>query len=272
MKLKYVYILGAGHSGSTLLELAVSNQGSVFATGELAHIHQVWRSNALCACGESVQTCPAWSDILAGWHDDDVQIIGALGYSARSKEESFITGFRDLYPLFLERLRHYSGCEIVTDSSKSLARLQLLSRVPGIDLRVLYLHRHIGGVALSNRRKGRRYHERALSWLLRGIFALNYLRESRLPWKEVSYERLVTNPESEMRDIYEFLDVDYDVNRIRNFSSVRHLVEGNRIRFDHQNLAFRPPSSWEQSFNKFEIAYFGAVNYLAAQSRRVLAC
>lgn len=54
MRPKEIYILGFGHSGSTLLDIMLSNHPNVIGVGEIYKLHRYgWIANEdrRCACG-----------------------------------------------------------------------------------------------------------------------------------------------------------------------------------------------------------------------------
>ena len=74
---KIVYIISAGHSGSTLLDLIVGTLPNTFSTGELTYLPwQLYRCmntrlgaersrQELCSCQSRFDVCPVWKDVLS---------------------------------------------------------------------------------------------------------------------------------------------------------------------------------------------------------------
>lgn len=64
-----LYILSAGHSGSTLLNLILGTHSSAIAVSELTN----WPANVvhreLCTCGEVAGECPFWRDVSGRLRD-----------------------------------------------------------------------------------------------------------------------------------------------------------------------------------------------------------
>src|ERR1700683_4878467 len=58
--MKAVFILGCGHSGSTLLDLLLYGHSQIFGVGELERS----RAEATCTCGLPAPECPIWSKAL----------------------------------------------------------------------------------------------------------------------------------------------------------------------------------------------------------------
>jgi hypothetical protein len=74
MNTKLAYIISAGHSGSTLLDMLVGNIPDAFSTGEFTYLPwQLFRAESagpdasqqkLCSCGQGFHQCPVWVDVL----------------------------------------------------------------------------------------------------------------------------------------------------------------------------------------------------------------
>lgn len=249
-RLKYIYIIGAGHSGTTLLDLAISNQERIFSLGEFRHVQSEWKDNNPCSCGEPIRSCPIWSKVLSDFSEEELWVLASRDYHLKKKDPRNVPDlFVKVYPRFLKKLVEVTGCEAISDSSKSFHKLSLIALIPDIDLRILYLRRHVGGVAASQRRKGKSALKAGLFWLIRNIRILRYLNDSVLPWSEVVYEELASNPEKELKKIFQFIEVDFKYSLVTNFTKLRHIVKGNRIRDSHTKLSFHRPSVWQKRFS-----------------------
>ena len=64
---KIIYVLGLGHSGSTVLDMLLATAGKAVGLG------QVWRvlredfatsKERVCSCGETALNCPLWGSVL----------------------------------------------------------------------------------------------------------------------------------------------------------------------------------------------------------------
>ena len=62
---KVTYILGAGRSGSTVLERLLSSAPGVVGTGEIATLWRRTLSALTCSCGAPAPDCPFWVDVRA---------------------------------------------------------------------------------------------------------------------------------------------------------------------------------------------------------------
>ncbi|MCA9641093.1 MAG: hypothetical protein KC492_10375, partial [Myxococcales bacterium] len=107
---KLVYILGLGHSGSTLLEMLLSSHPRLLGLGEVAslltrgmrerHLSGPWPSP--CSCGVLARDCPVWKPTL-----DQLQPDGP--------ESSLDVLVADL----VGRATQVTGKDILIDSSKT---------------------------------------------------------------------------------------------------------------------------------------------------------
>ena len=71
-KVKVIYIAGYGRSGSTILDIALSQAREVFGAGEITALSRhVWTENEYCACGVPIRSCELWQAIVARWAEGE---------------------------------------------------------------------------------------------------------------------------------------------------------------------------------------------------------
>lgn len=63
-QINYVYIVSAGHAGSTLLDLLLGSHSDIESLGEIVHFPKNIALNTRCTCGEQVRDCPEWSKVI----------------------------------------------------------------------------------------------------------------------------------------------------------------------------------------------------------------
>ena len=61
---KVAYILSAGRSGSTLLNLLLGSHPDAIAVGELTHLPKNLALNTNCSCGAAVSECSVWAQVI----------------------------------------------------------------------------------------------------------------------------------------------------------------------------------------------------------------
>ncbi len=169
--LKVVYIAGDGRSGSTLLDRLIGAYPGVFSCGELGNLLQSTASaDQLCACGCKAQICKFWLSVLSSWSlsvpdftEREYRYLQRRYERLRSLlrphnereltvEDPRFARYAEYTMALFNAIADLSGAKVIVDSSKSPARALALSRVPGLDVRMLHLVRDVRGVAYSLRK------------------------------------------------------------------------------------------------------------------------
>lgn len=244
-----VFIAASGHSGSTLLELLLARNEKCVGIGEAFQLVDSKNSlinhldNKCCSCGKLIEQCGLWGSIVSG--------LRKLGDDPLARYELVLRTFRDAY-----------SDHIIVDSSKTVRAMQTLSMVPGIDLRILHLMRDVRAWCTSMHEAYRRDPSMKISNLirdrgLRGFW--RFLRMNRFlsfqewyltqkhieesaqrvqhPMLRVNYERLAIYPEQSLRDICDFLSLEFDKKMLVPYGANAHNIFGNRMRFDPNKLS-----------------------------------
>lgn len=58
-----VFIVGMGHSGSTIMDKSMGNIDGCFSYGELVNLSKVIRQNNYCTCGKKITDCSFWNSV-----------------------------------------------------------------------------------------------------------------------------------------------------------------------------------------------------------------
>jgi hypothetical protein len=67
----YLYIMGRGHSGSTILDILLGNSSQIESVGELlSGLSSAHRQ--VCSCGESLANCPFWREVRSNLEAEGV--------------------------------------------------------------------------------------------------------------------------------------------------------------------------------------------------------
>lgn len=164
-----VYIVGAGRSGSTLLERMLGAFPGHANVGELVGLfHRTVTEDERCGCGEPFSACPFWREVgeqaLGGWDPERVaELAGLKDRVARQRYLHRLVLPRLASPEQARELARYgeiherlyrvaaaqAGASVVVDASKGPAPALALRHAPGLDVRVLHLVRDVRGVAYS---------------------------------------------------------------------------------------------------------------------------
>jgi hypothetical protein len=277
------YIIGSGHSGTTLLDQAIGGTPKAFSTGELRCFwHKGWLEGRLCGCQRPVRNCPFWEEVASIAFGEDVD--RAVLTAALAQDEILRTRPRELARLLAgawspqhalyarcltalyAAISQASGCEVIVDSSKVLPDALVMSRVPELDLRVIHIVRDPRGVAFSwakhrtdmsdpERRLTTKRHGVGAStamWAARNLGAEALRR--RLPedrFIQIRYEDLVSAPARTLEDVNSMLGLPTPEHAVESEILLRpnHTVAGNRTRFLEGPVALRRDEEWRDGLS-----------------------
>lgn len=214
-ELAATWIIGAGHSGSTLLGMMLGAHSRVFYAGEakksvfLGDATKPKRKRECKLCGP---TCKVW---------------GALDGIEPA----------DLY----RRLRERTGAALVVDSTKNLPWVE--ARVGESRGALIFLTRD--GRAVVNSRL-RKYPELSIEtqvqdWLKQVRACETFFEAFDGPKIRVAYERLAQHPEASLRAIVETLGIEYDDDMLSFEQSEQHPLGGNNGTQSLLTKAASPP-------------------------------
>lgn len=228
---KVVFLVGAGRSGSTLLELILDGHSQIRGLGELNHLTGILdrsppANERFCSlCGDD---CDLWNRTY------DVSVISryfSSGGILSGPRRSFLRRFKSIYAYFAA----WGPEPILVDSSKNARWIRRA-------LRPSYVWRKMKPVIVYLVRDGRavvsarlRTHSNmtieqvTLDWLTR-------IRESNRLFHEfpaassyqLAYEHLAAEPEVAVRDLVRFLGVEYEPSMLKYWEYPHHIVGGNQ--------------------------------------------
>jgi hypothetical protein len=227
---KLVCIIGAGHCGSTLLDLVIGSHSSAFSLGELHAIaRHINHSNGnyprICSICEGV--CDFWN------HRVSLPLI-KLFYGRNSSIQRYLgKAARYVYSPY-DLLFMWSNRTVLVDSSKqpSWFRRQLMPAYAVRDMEkfLVYISRDGRAVVNSYLRK---YPERGIhavtkNWVSQVLEIDAYFDQFDKKRKIlVRYEDLATKPEYTVQSICEFLGMSYEKEMLRYWAHDHHLIAGN---------------------------------------------
>lgn len=264
--LKIIYICGSGRSGSTLLDIILSNQEDSVGVGELNYLHRFIKSEGeLCACGSVFSKCSFWPHVLKKWQEVSHQEnpLEAL----KEKQNIFerfktmpIGMFHSLFKtktykeyLFLgetlyQAIAEQSGKNILIDSSKNPLRALHLTGLKKSSFHILHLIRDGRGVAYSLSKayekdikkgiqtslKAKPVWRTAAFWVVTNL--MSHITAFKGRYKRVYYEHFLKNPLSILGNLENEFDLSYahvcDMLSKEKAFKTAHTVAGNRLRLD----------------------------------------
>ncbi len=285
---KILYILGGGHSGSTLLDLILGSCDEVFSGGELFYYDYYkdyrtlpWtlKRGRICTCGKGFDDCPIWEKVN---FPDENNIIcdRPIGQSVRiaanllnpwSSRAGFpvVTGKNsDLYRKIQKVANdQHDGIEFIVDSSKDPRRLYELvidPKIPNEDISVIHLVRDVRGYVNSYQKTTRSRPPRsavvsAFEWLVINVFSELVVRRFRLRSIQVSYDEFTSDFSHSLERLSDFLNIEIaeqDLAR-RIEETVYHNVHGNPMRLGSFK-GIKRDTKWREKLGPVKVRLLGA--------------
>jgi hypothetical protein len=284
-RVKVLYVVGLGRSGSTILSNSLGQSGGYFSAGELNFI---WRHNVLenrlCGCGRPFRECPVWTRVMDeayGGTDgvDPREMMRLQASGARTRHiplmlaprgerilkerlEKLLINYRRLY----EAIGSVTGSRVIVDSSKEPAHGYAMSLVPDLDLYVLHLIRDPRAAAYSWLKKKPQPDSEEIEHMVRfsptkssalwdawNASAEALWRRTPDKYLRLRYEDFVTDPRASLERILDLLDergVKPPLASDREIKlGVSHTVSGNPNRFETGAVELRPDREWISKMN-----------------------
>ena len=260
---KVTYILGAGRSGSTVLERLLASAPGVVAVGEVATLWRRPVAALTCSCGAPAPDCGFWADIRAraGLSDGVLRDLAGLEASVvrhrvligdaisgrrwadRPEAQRFLGHQADLFAAIAEA----TGARRIIDSSKAGPRAWALSALKGVS--VLHLRRNPADVAASWRRvkhdpslggpmRRPSFPAIARDWLAAEISARR-LGGTR-PVLRLDYEMLTNDPGAALRRLGPIAEGVALEGRSFTPDPDYHSLNGNPDRFSQGRITLKP--------------------------------
>ena len=244
-RLKVIYILGAGRSGSTLLSMLLGNQPGLFNAGEIRYLlYENMRARDLpCSCGLRVEDCPFWGDVASNLQGSLINTVtetlrsrNAIRLFTKTGKNTIRTLSNELQEVY-DVIASKAGTHVIIDTSKHPLYAYCLKHAPGIELYIVHLVRDPRGMVSSwSRRKG--YLETkpalrvAMTWnLLNGLGEMlfrNYPLYIRLRYEDFGRE-----PLESLNEIVKFCGLNIDLQNVLHgdgyfhLTKVQHILAGN---------------------------------------------
>lgn len=260
---KVTYILGAGRSGSTVLERLLASAPGVVGVGEVATLWRRPLAELTCSCGAPAPECGFWSEVrikaelsdpvlrrLAQFEDTAIRhrhlifdAIRGVEWAKRQDAIQFLALQSDLFGAIAET----AGADRIIDSSKAGPRAWALSGLEGVS--ILHLRRNPADVAASWRRikydpslggpmRRPSFPAIAREWLAAEISArrLSAIR----PVLRLDYEMLTNDPDSALARLGPVAKGVQLDGRCFTPDPNYHSLNGNPDRFHRGQISLQP--------------------------------
>jgi hypothetical protein len=301
VRTRVVYIMAVGHSGSTILDIALGNHPRIESVGEVAKLHRFgWSGDPIrrCACGEKHADCPYWNGVrklwTAGFGDSGVQEYAALQRrfdlsrrrwprvvaEARAGSAAF-RRYVDMTAGLFDCIAEWSGKPVVVDSSKTPIRAYALLQAAGIDVTLVHLIRDGRGVVWAHSRPRKQDvaggvpedRDRSPAWRQSADWALTNLEcewVCRVAGAERSlrmvYERFVREPGPVLAGLGALLGEDLlplGESLAQGLDlEIGHNSYGNKLRMQRR-VVLAPSDAWRQLPARDEATFWRVAGWMA---------
>lgn len=229
-----IYILGSGHSGSTLLDLMLGSHSRIESGGEIDKYQGYFAPDSkralrkrVCTCGLQVASCPYWNAVTE-----------KIKKHPAAEQEVLDNVSPDRFTannyILIKSILEVAEKDIFCDSSKDFNRLNLYLLSPSFQLTIVHLVRDGRAVAFSLKRKKKSYYADILSWQQKNLkhhFSLN----NKPNYLLLRYEDLVADPRESLKKILNRLNCVYEENQLSFYQQEHHNLSGNRMRMEKES-------------------------------------
>lgn len=266
-----IYIAGDVRSGTTLLDLMISDHSRVLSLGELGNLEDYIEkkgffkyTNWVCSCGENVKYCKFWSKLIIKFGENSIKTKVNSSYNNKSN----LVIARNCWKIFQLAFESYKKIDYVLDSSKRGEQLYYLNETKGkSNLTVIFIIRDIRAVANSRVKWNTRfnieerypYFRNLCRCFLANLKIINFLsRNKDVKYVIVKYESLASNPKNVINNCYNFLNLEYDSKQeIRINVEDKHNIGGTPNIIKMHCNPIKLDESWRNNFrfNKMPIVF-----------------
>lgn len=226
MAIKIIYLLGLGHSGTTLLGRLLNAHSQVIATGGTKNIPLFVEGKKSCTCGaEKPSDCVFWSRVDMALARQDLSLRELrFGYEHQNNLD---TGHLERY---FESVLEAAQASAIVDTSRRRGYFSELERVPGVELVPVHIFKDPRAQFSSNKRKGMSLPRSLWNYNLRSRRVRGMQPKSQ-PVLHVSYEALCRNPQQQLTRIMNAAGLEFEQDQVSAYGSKEtHILGGNRQR------------------------------------------
>ena len=228
--MQVIYIAGASHSGSTLLDMMLNAHPDIIGVGELLHINRVLYSKSgkvkatRCSCGAvGLLQCEFWSGVNQRIEETTGKPMAELNVNDYRRGK----GEHEANSVVFRAISDVSGKKFIVDSSKIPRRLQYLLQVEELNVYPIHLLRKPAGQIASvisqyGLVKSIFYHEAVHAQFRQMLKAI--------PHSVVWYEDLVADPKGTLQRILAPAGLAFDPRQLSWAEQARHSFAGNHAR------------------------------------------
>jgi len=272
-----LYIASPSYSGSTLLTMLLGAHPAIATIGEMKGGQEELSSYG-CSCGLLLLQCPFWNNLITSLEErgftydlSDLRTMPAFRTThlwladailRRYSSGRLFNAVRDylfaIWPpwrkqlkrllayneTFIELVIEMTGGSVFLDSSKDVLRIQYLTKIPSLDVRIIHLIRDGRAVVNSARKNVKQPAYAAASEWRDAQTAIERVADQFCDGRilRVRYEDLCRNPNAQIQRILQFATLSEDRQVMTVEGNGLHIL-GNRMRL-RGTQAIRLDESW----------------------------
>lgn len=284
-----VYIAGDGRSGSTLLDMILSNMEDSISIGEGYRFwKRFYEGDTFCGCGDAIESCDLWQNVhlrlkeriphydpVKTWNNiQELLKFGNVGTPEKVLQENEIHELYDIIRCFYDSIIEISGKSLVVDSSKSVGWLHLIVKAKPAGIKIIQLERKLPAVVNSWKKEVSlpEYRDKRVMMPTRSnytsvktyfkiILMMRSLRK-KSSYFFLKYEDLLAKPSAVLTNLSDFLG--HDLAFIKLNVQPSHSIGGNPMRNSaNSEIVIRKKEEKLQHLNIFEKWFFTAIYHLS---------
>ncbi|MCP5382486.1 MAG: sulfotransferase [Kordiimonadaceae bacterium] len=271
-KIKLIYLMGAGRSGTTALATFLGASSEIQVLGEMHQFFEHIYKSKTCSCNCKLINCEYWGKVLELLPQELIQKAESLNQMECSVEAHSTVlhhlihsnNFKnsDLYlssmAQILQTCQQVNDKEVLLDSAKFISRALALRNIEKIDLKVIYMVRDVRGVVHSFAKKVQTSRGTLSSIVYYLIVNIVAEISCRLGFKgkyiKVRYEDMMSSPVDFFNELEDFLGIDlentkHSILNDKEFE-IGHIIGGNRLK-NNSAIKFNADNDWKKSRSKF---------------------
>jgi len=217
-EINVIYIVGLGHSGSTLLDLIIGSSKKCIGLGELDGLREFIRGKGESDRGNKAAESKFWSPVAKKFCEEEIKPYNLsmkknfevllhmlLGFPVKDRYKT-----QKLFKKIFKRAKEEKPTiKYILDSSKDERHLVYLNENENINVKVIHLIRDGRGVVNSHERRGLNWFEAFSKWLLRTLWTKLYLNRIDKERKiTVSYDLFAQKPKKYIKKINKEFNLD----------------------------------------------------------------
>ena len=248
--LNIIYIAGEIRSGTTVIDLFLSNRNGAISVGELRNLEDFidkkdigWTYDWQCSCGKQVENCKFWNKIINEFHIEKKKKIETKIKRENKCEKNYeiANNCWKIYKIISKN----ENKKYIIDSSKEAIQLKYLNKTNYKNkIKTIYVIRDSRAVSFSqknwelknNPHRKPSYIRQILRWLITNISLVNLLSmEKKIEFIIIKYEDFAKNPNSMLDSVCKKLDISLENKNIQTISiQNKHTIAGspNKIKFN----------------------------------------